>query len=122
MATVRDTHNDHILVHSTSVASGVYSVTRVFYFVVNVVETILAARFLLRLLGANTSTPFVNFVYTLSDPLVAPFRGIFSSLIREGTVVEWSTLAGMIVYALVGYAVVRLVMVLATHDDIESLE
>ncbi|HUZ51244.1 MAG TPA: hypothetical protein VMU94_01785, partial [Streptosporangiaceae bacterium] len=46
-------------------------------FIVGVVDIIIAARLLGKLLGASAQSSFVNFIYALSAPLVAPFQGIF---------------------------------------------
>ena len=107
--------------HSTTVSAGIYSVTRLLYYMLDIVEVVLAFRLVLRLLGANAATPFVNAVYALSEPLVAPFRGIFAHVVLEGTVVEWATLVAIIVYASAAYALIRLITMLATHGDDEVL-
>jgi len=66
-----------------------------------------------RAVAAN-DVGFVSFIYTLSDPLVAPFRGITDDYVRRGNVVEiWSIIA-MLVYAIAGYLVVKLIRIATT--------
>src|ERR1700745_3989928 len=48
-------------------------------FVVGVVDILIAARFLGKLLGASAQSAFVGFINTVSGPLVAPFQGIFGN-------------------------------------------
>src|SRR5438445_294858 len=46
-------------------------------FIVGVIDVLIAGRFLLKLLGASSQSSFVNAIYGVSAPLVAPFHGIF---------------------------------------------
>src|ERR1700694_4556582 len=46
-------------------------------FIVGIVEIFIAARFLGKLFGASAHSAFVNFIYPVSSPMVAPFSGIF---------------------------------------------
>src|SRR5256885_10691956 len=48
-------------------------------FIVGVVDILIAARFLGKLLGASAQSAFVSFIYTVGGPLVAPFQGIFGN-------------------------------------------
>jgi hypothetical protein len=48
-------------------------------FFVGVVDILIAARFLGKLLGASAQSAFVSFINTVSGPLVAPFQGIFGN-------------------------------------------
>lgn len=82
------------------------------WFVVGAIEVALAFRFFLKLLGANPASGFVNFVYSVSSPLIAPFSGIFSTPTTQGdiaiSVFETSTLVAAVVYSLVGWGLVKL--------------
>ena len=86
-----------------------YWITTVTYFVLGVLEVILALRFLFRLLGANQSSGFVVFLYNLSYPFVAPFNGIFNDQNPAGSsVFEFSTIVAMLIYALIAWGIVSL--------------
>lgn len=75
-----------------------------------VVETFLTLRFILRLFDANTSAPFVNFIYNSTGPLLQPFRGIFPSpVLQQGFIVEFSTLFAIIIYSLISYLIIALI-------------
>jgi hypothetical protein len=52
---------------------------RLIWFLVTVVESVVGLRVLFRLL-ASTEAGFVRFIYTVSGPVVAPFRPIASDL------------------------------------------
>lgn len=74
-------------------------------FFVGVAEIFLGLRVLLRLFGANASNGFVQWVYDSSSVLLQPFRGIFPTAeVAPGSVVDFSALFAMLVYALIGMA------------------
>jgi len=73
-----------------------------------VVEALLALRLTFRLADANASNAFVDFVYDLTDALVAPFRGITTTRQVEGGVFEPETAIAMIVYLLAAIALLML--------------
>lgn len=82
-------------------------------YITGVIEVLLAFRFLLKLLGANPSSGFVSFLYSVTDFFTAPFSGIFSSLINRGPsltyVFEPASIVAMIVYAAASYGLIKLV-------------
>ncbi|MBW3538103.1 YggT family protein [Candidatus Parcubacteria bacterium] len=81
--------------------------SQIVWLIVGVIETLLALRLILRLLGASTASAFVQFIYALSRPLVSPFFGIFNLQIEnELPGLEVATLFAMLVYALAGYLIV----------------
>ena len=72
------------------------------------IELLVGLRFILRLLGANPSSTFVNWVYDWSTPFVAPFAGIFgqeATVTGQGVVTtsvfDWTALIAFIVIGLV---------------------
>lgn len=85
-----------------------YKVQQGIYLLLGVVEVVIGARFVLRLLGANADAGFAQFIYGLSAPLVAPFLGLFGTIQTQGSVFEPQSLIALVVYALVGWLVVKL--------------
>ncbi|GAC1640916.1 MAG: hypothetical protein NVS4B12_02740 [Ktedonobacteraceae bacterium] len=86
-----------------------YWITTVTYFVLGVLEVILALRLLFRLLGANQDNGFITFLYGLSHVFVGAFNGIFNDqTIGSRGVFEVSTVIAMIVYALIAWGIVSL--------------
>jgi hypothetical protein len=77
------------------------------------VEVLLAIRFVLLLLGANPDSPFVSLIYGLSGIFVLPFQGIFGEPTFDSSVLEWSSLVGIVVYLLIAYGLARLVELIA---------
>lgn len=86
------------------------------------VAIIIGLRLVLRLLAANPATPFVNWIYSLSDFLVRPFRGIFpSQTIQTGNVLDVTALVALIIYTLFVFLVVAVINATienTTHEHI----
>jgi len=103
--------SEHVSVPSTAARRGadVVRAKQVNYFIFGVIETLLAMRFVLLLLGASEASPFVNLIYGLSRPFALPFQGIFGEPAFSGSVIAWSALVGIIIYALVAYGIARLI-------------
>jgi len=93
------------------------------YFIFGILEVLLAFRFVLKLLGANSITGFVDFVYGLSAIFVAPFAGIFNTSLANGigdtSVFEPATLVALIVYALLAWGIVALIRVASGRQQQE---
>lgn len=82
---------------------GMARVSQVIDYIFFLVYALLAIRLVLALLAARSSAGFVQFIYSITDPLYAPFRGIVPSPRTE----EGFTLALPIVIAIVVYALVH---------------
>lgn len=86
--------------------------------ITSLVEGLLGLRIALKLLGASTSAPFVNWVYETTQPLLAPFQGMFPSpQVTGGFVIEFSSLFAVMVYAFIGYFLAELVDTLVYYSD-----
>ena len=83
----------------------------VVWFVVGVVEIFIAARFLGKLFGASAHSAFVNFIYQVSGPMVAPFTGIFGDTGTRTNTFETASLVAIVVYAVIGWGLVVLIRI-----------
>lgn len=94
---------------TTSAANtSLWTASRVIALVFSVLEVLLVVRFALKLFGANAEQALVSAIYGVTEPLVAPFRGIFAQ--PAGTpVVEVATLLSIVVFVLVAALAVALV-------------
>jgi len=96
-------------------ASGSQTGGYIVYFIFGILEILLAFRFVLKLAGANPSSGFVDFIYSLSRIFVLPFNGIFHTSLAQGDVTtsifEPSTLVALIVYALIAWGIVKLIQI-----------
>lgn len=84
-------------------ARGMARVSQVVDYIFYVIYALLGIRLLLALLAARSSAGFVQFIYKITDPVYAPFRGIVASPSVEGGY----TLALPIVIAIIVYVLLH---------------
>lgn len=81
-------------------------IAQVLDYVFGVVYAMLALRFILSLIAANSRAGFVRFVAAVTDPLYAPFRNVVKSLrIEGGHVVALSIVVAIVAYAMLHFAI-----------------
>jgi hypothetical protein len=98
----------------TSVASvhvGDYNdrAIQIVWWIVGFVDILLAIRFLLKLFGGSTVSGFVTFMYNITQPLVAPFHGIFNTTVQGRSILEPESLVAIAIYSLIGWGIVSLI-------------
>jgi hypothetical protein len=91
---------------------AIYKVTQFVWLLFGGLEALLGIRAILMLIGANPATPFTAFIYQLSELFLWPFRNIVVNPAFGSSVLEITTFIAMIVYPLIGWAIVRLIWVL----------
>lgn len=107
----REVYREKVIVRPEHPSPEAAVASRLIYYLVDIIEVLLAFRFLLKAFGANANSGFASFIYSLSYPLVLPFLGIFPPSGGPGMVIEWATLLAMLVYLLVAMLVVRLIRI-----------
>ena len=100
---------------------GNFTVRRVIYYILGLLEVLFAFRLVFKLLGANPGSGFVSFIYTLSQVFLFPFTAIFRSAATQGietrAVLEPSTIIGMVVYALIAWGIVKLIIIMRKDNE-----
>lgn len=90
--------------------------SRIIYFILGILEMLLAFRFVFKLLGANPNSPFVDFIYSVSSIFIAPFYNIFpKATVRTQDIVsvfEPETLIALLIYGLLAEGAVRLLVLI----------
>jgi len=98
---------------------------KVIYYILGVLEVLFAFRFVFKILGANTESTFVSFIYSTSNLLLAPFTGIFRMAVSEGietkSFLEPTLIIGMVVYALLAWGIVKLIQISSNNKGSETL-
>lgn len=88
------------------------TVANIAWYLVGFIEIMLGFRFVLKLFGANPGSGFVDFVYTITNVLTAPFDNIFGVTRPQAgdvsSVFEPSILVAGLVYLLIGWGIVKL--------------
>lgn len=98
-------------------AEGSQTIGYIIYFFFGVIEILLIFRLVFKLTGANPSSSFVNFIYTLTQMFIIPFEGIFHKTTTSGVettaVLEPATLVGLAVYAILAWGIYQIVVILS---------
>lgn len=97
-----------------------YRGTQIVWYVLGIVEVLLAFRFVLKLLAANAAAGFTNLIYTITYPLALPFLSVFGTGRIEGSVFEWTTILAMFVYGLIGWGIAKLLVMGKTVSTPEA--
>lgn len=97
-----------------------YRGTQVVWYIVGLLEAVLAFRFVLKLLGANAAAGFTSFIYGITQPFSAPFLNVFRITKVEGSIFEWTTLLAMLVYWLIALAIIKLFLMGKTVSTPEA--
>ena len=101
---------------------AIFRTYQVIWYILGVIEVLLAFRIVLKFLGANSYSGFTNFIYTLSAPFAVPFAGILGVTGFSDMIFEWSTFIAMAVYAIIAYGIVALFQIVkpTNPDEVDS--
>jgi len=97
-----------------------YRGTQIVWYVLGIVEVLLAFRFVLKLLGANPDAGFSSFIYGVTYVFAAPFLSVFRVTQVAGSVLEWTTLLAMFVYLVLAYGIIKLFLMGKTVSTPEA--
>lgn len=86
-----------------------YRGTQIIWYILGIVEILLAFRFVLKLLGANPGAGFTSFIYGTTYVFANPFLSVFrSSQIVSGSIFEWTSILAMVVYWIIALGIINL--------------
>jgi len=110
-----------VTTETKSVATSSQTIEYLVYFLFGLLEVLLAFRLVLKLTGANVGSAFVGLIYGLTGIFILPFEGIFRRGFAQGvettSVLEPSTLVAIIVYAILGWGIVKLIRILSGEQQ-----
>ena len=104
----------------SSTTKPLYRGTQVVWYILGIIEVLLAFRFILKLLGANPTAGFTSFVYNTTSLFASPFLNVFSITKTAGSTVEWTTLLAMVVYWILALGIVKLILMGKTVSTEEA--
>jgi uncharacterized protein YggT (Ycf19 family) len=106
-------HEEHV-VHNANLEyrEALSKVSQFIWLIFVGIEALIGIRVILMLIGANPANTFTAFVYQLSELFLWPFRNIVANPAFQNNVLEITSIIAMIVYPLIGWAIVRLIWVL----------
>ena len=86
--------------------------TQLVWLLFGTLETLIALRILLKLLGANPASPIAALIYAFTDLFLVPFAGLTATPAVGGMVLEISSFFAMVIYALIAWAIERTIWVI----------
>lgn len=98
----------HMDSFNSPTTKSLYKGTQIVWYILGLIETLLAFRFVLKLLGANPEAGFSAFIYGTTYIFAAPFLNVFRVLSVQGSIFEWTTLLAMVVYWIIALGIIRL--------------
>lgn len=107
--------------YTSSSTKPLYRGTQVVWYILGIVEVLLAFRFVLKLLGANAAAGFTSFIYGTTYIFATPFLSVFrSSDLIGASIFEWTTLLAMLVYWLIAVGIIKLFLMGKTISTPEA--
>lgn len=97
-----------------------YRGTQIVWYLLGLLEILLAFRFVLKLLGANAEAGFTSLIYGVTYIFTAPFLSVFSVSKVAGSVFEWTTLLAMFVYWVIALGIIKLFLMGKTVSTPEA--
>lgn len=97
-----------------------YRGTQVVWYILGLLEILLAFRFVLKLLDANSVAGFTSFIYGITYIFAAPFLNVFRITYVAGSTLEWTTLLAMLVYLIIATGIIKLFVMSKTVSTPEA--
>lgn len=96
--------------------------SQVVWYIFGVIEVLLAFRLALKALGANSAAGFTSIVYSLTNPITLPFKGILGTAVSGVSIIEWSTIIAGLVYLCIAWGLVYLIDLIypISPSDVET--
>jgi YggT family protein len=106
-------HEEHVVQNvNLEYREALYKVSQFIWLLFGALEALIGIRVILMLIGANPASWFAAIVYQLSSLFLWPFSNLVANPAFGNNVLEITSLIAMIVYPLIGWAIVRLIWVL----------
>jgi len=99
-----------------------YRGTQVVWYILGLIEALLAFRFVLKLVAANPDAGFSSFIYGASYIFAVPFLNVFTTTRVASSAFEWTTLLAMLVYWLLALGVIKLLLMSKTVSTPEAAD
>lgn len=89
-----------------------FKITQLIWLFLGILEALIALRIGLKLIGANPDSPIVALIYGFTYLFLFPFEGMTATPAAGSMVLELSSFFAMVIYALIAWAIERIVWVL----------
>ncbi len=107
--------------YNSSSTKPLYRGTQIVWYILGIIEVLLAFRFILKLMGANPVAGFTSFIYGVTYIFAAPFLAVFhNTQIIAGSIFEWTTILAMFVYWVIVIGIIKLFLMGKTVSTPEA--
>jgi len=100
---------------------GFTQVKRIAWTLLAMLEILLAIRFVLHLIAANTASGFTIFINGVTGVFVAPFNALVGTPTSGGAAFEATTLIAMAIYWLLCWVIVRVIQIFVDRPSARSV-
>lgn len=105
-------HEEHVVENvNLEYRESVYKVSQIIWLLFGGLEALIGIRVILMLIGANPANGFTAFVYQLTQLFLWPFQSLIANPTFQNMTLEVTSIIAMIVYALLGWIIVRMIWV-----------
>lgn len=106
-------HEEHVVENvNLEYRESVYKVSQIIWLLFGGLEALIGIRVILMLIGANPGNWFAAFVYQLTQLFLWPFQNLIANPSFQNMTLEVTSIIAMIVYALLGWLIVRMIWVI----------
>jgi uncharacterized protein YggT (Ycf19 family) len=89
-----------------------FKATQWVWLLFGILEALIALRIIFKLFAANPNSPIAALIYKITDLFLSPFAGLTATPAAGGMVLELSSLVALLIYALIAWAIERLIWVI----------
>jgi hypothetical protein len=91
--------------------AATFKATQVLWLLLGLLEGLIGLRIIFKMIGVNAANGFAYLLYSLTDLFLFPFNNLVGNPSAGNMVFEVTSVIAMIVYLLIGWALVRIVYV-----------
>ena len=101
--------------YTSSSTKPIYRGTQAIWYILGIIEVLLAFRFVLKLFGANSTAGFSSIIYDITYIFATPFLSVFKNTqITSSSTFEWTTLLAMFVYWIIAIGIIKILLMSKT--------
>jgi hypothetical protein len=105
---------------TSSSTKPLYRGTQIVWYILGLIEALLAFRFVLKMMGANPDAGFSAFIYAVTYIFAAPFLNVFRITHIAGSTIEWTTILAMFVYWVLAWGIIKIFLMSKTVSTPEA--
>ncbi len=86
----------------------IFRYNQIIWYILVLIEILIFFRAIFKMIGANSTSGFVSFIYGITEVLVFPFRGIVTTTSNNTSIFEWYLIFAAVVYLLIAAGITYL--------------